>query len=93
MSAAQNTERSGARPADVDAALLLLERMGLTPADLAAAGSPRREVPTFANYVPVVSASVSAVTRAPTGRTGPRCWTDGRRGGWMMSRRRRRSAS
>jgi integrase/recombinase XerC len=58
---------AGGRRADVDAALLLLERMGLTPADLATAGSPRREVPTFADYVPVVSASVSAGTRRAYG--------------------------
>ena len=67
MSAAQDTGGSGGRRADVEAALLLLERMGLTPADLAAAGSPRREVPTFAAYVPAVSASVSAGTRLAHG--------------------------
>jgi integrase/recombinase XerC len=67
MSAAQDTVRSGGRRADVEAALLLLDRMGLTPADLAAAGSPRREVPTFADYVPVVSTSVSAGTRRAYG--------------------------
>ena len=67
MSAAQDTWLSSGRRADVEAALLLLERMGLTPADLAGAGSPRREVPTFADYVPVVSASVSAGTRRAYG--------------------------
>ena len=44
----------------VDAAMLVLERMGLTPADLlAAAPAARQAAPTFAEYVPVVSALVS----------------------------------
>ncbi len=47
----------------VEAALVLLERMGLTPADLAAVPPDRKPVPTFAEYVPVVSAAVSAGTR------------------------------
>jgi len=51
MSAAQGTDRTSGRRADVEAALLL-ERMGLTAADLAAAGSPRREVPTTCRSAP-----------------------------------------
>jgi len=51
----------------VEAALVLLERMGLTPADLAAIPQDRPEVPTFAEYVPVVSAAVSAGTRRAYG--------------------------
>jgi hypothetical protein len=47
----------------VEAALVLLERMGLTPADPAAIPQHRKPVPTFAEYVPVVSAAVSAGTR------------------------------
>src|SRR5271167_4223293 len=43
----------------VDAAMLLLERMGLTPADLLAAPAARPAAPTFAEYIPVVSALVS----------------------------------
>src|SRR5258707_3521563 len=43
----------------VDAALLLLERMGLTPAGLLAAPKARPAAPTFAEYIPVVSALVS----------------------------------
>src|SRR6266567_4742554 len=43
----------------VDAALLVLERMGLTPADLLAAPAARPPAPTFAGYIPVVSALVS----------------------------------
>ena len=41
------------------AALLVLERMGLTPADLLAAPAARPPAPTFAEYIPVVSALVS----------------------------------
>jgi integrase/recombinase XerC len=55
------------RQAVVEAALVLLERMGLSPADLAAVPQHRPEVPTFAEYVPVVSAAVSAGTRRAYG--------------------------
>jgi integrase/recombinase XerC len=53
--------------AAVDAALLLLERMGLSPADLLAAARDRPDMPTFAEYVPVVSAAVTAGTRRAYG--------------------------
>ena len=55
------------RQADVDAALLLLERMGLSPADLVAVPHDRPALPTFAEYVPVVSAAVTAGTRRAYG--------------------------
>jgi hypothetical protein len=42
-----------------DAAMLVLERMGLTPADLLAAPAARPAAPAFAEYIPVVSALVS----------------------------------
>src|SRR6266581_8190907 len=61
------TSPAASRQAVVDAALVLLERMGLTPADLAAVPQHRPEVPTFAEYVPVVSAAVSAGTRRAYG--------------------------
>ena len=51
----------------VQAALLMLDRMGLSPADLAAAPQERPAVPTFAEYVPVVSAAVTAGTRRAYG--------------------------
>jgi site-specific recombinase XerD len=51
----------------VEAALLVLERMGLSPADLAAVPRARPAVPTFAQYVPVVSAAVTAGTRRAYG--------------------------
>ena len=41
--------------------------MGLSPADLVAAPRDRATVPTFAEYVPVVSATVSAGTRRAYG--------------------------
>lgn len=47
------------RQAEVDAALLLVERLGLSPADLIAVPRARPAVPTFAEYIPVVSALVS----------------------------------
>ena len=62
---AVNPEAS--QQAVVEAALVLLERMGLSPADLAAVPQPRKPVPTFAEYVPVVSAAVSAGTRRAYG--------------------------
>ena len=55
------------RQAVVEAALVLLERMGLSPADLTAVPQVRTLVPTFAEYVPLVSAAVSAGTRRAYG--------------------------
>ena len=62
---AVNPEAS--RQAVVEAALVLLERMGLTPDDLTAVPQPRKSVPTFAEYVPVVAAAVSNGTRRAYG--------------------------
>jgi hypothetical protein len=45
--------------AAVEAALVVLERMGLSVADLTAVPQLRQEIPTFAEYVPVVAASVT----------------------------------
>ena len=63
---------SGAQPgasqqAVVEAALVLLERMGLSPADLTGVSRERSALPTFAEYVPVVSAAVTAGTRRAYG--------------------------
>jgi len=60
-------DRGTSQQAVVQAALLLLERMGLSPADLIAPPQDRRPVPTFAEYVPVVSAAVTAGTRRAYG--------------------------
>jgi integrase/recombinase XerC len=58
---------AASQQAAVEAALVLLERMGLSPADLVAAPRNQPTVPTFAEYVPVVSAAVSAGTRRAYG--------------------------
>jgi integrase/recombinase XerC len=77
------------RQAVVEAALVLLERMGLTPADLATVPQDRPEVPTFAEYVPVVSAAVSAGTRRAYGSYWNRVVEHWATGAWMSPRRRR----
>jgi len=51
----------------INAALVLLQGMGLTPEDLAAISPDRPAVPTFAEYVPVVSAAVGDGTRRAYG--------------------------
>ena len=68
MSTAIPPAQAGAcQRAVIDAALVLLERMGLSPADLAAVPRGRPSVPTFAEYVPAVAATVSAGTRRAYG--------------------------
>lgn len=52
-----------AGPAEFEAARVLLARLGITPGDLLHAAPSPRFVPTFADYVPVVSAAVSVGTR------------------------------
>ena len=49
----------------VDAAMLVLERMGLTPADLLATPAARQAAPTFAEYIP--GRVGSGQRRLPTG--------------------------
>ncbi|MER5702786.1 integrase [Micromonospora sp. NPDC002296] len=53
--------------AELDAARLLLARMGISPADLVEAALARPPAPTFAEYVPVVPAAVSEGTRRAYG--------------------------
>ncbi|WP_444948127.1 integrase [Micromonospora ureilytica] len=53
--------------AELDAARLLLARMGISPADLVEAVSDRPPAPTFTEYVPVVAAAVSDGTRRAYG--------------------------
>jgi integrase len=53
--------------AEVQAALLVLAKLGITPADLLQDPAPARVVPTFAEYIPVVSAAVSASSRRACG--------------------------
>jgi len=61
------TSLAVSQQAAVDAALLVLKSMGLSPEDLIAAPGQRPSVPTFADYVPVVSATVSDGTRRAYG--------------------------
>ncbi len=56
------TSAAISQQAAVDAALLVLKSMGLSPADLTAAPASRPPVPTFAEYVPVVAATVTPGT-------------------------------
>jgi integrase/recombinase XerC len=58
---------AGSQQAAVDAALLVLKSMGLSLADLTAAPGQRAPVPTFAGYVPVVSATVTSGSRKAYG--------------------------
>jgi integrase/recombinase XerC len=51
------------RPAEIEAARVLLEKLGVSPADLLHAPVESAGVPTFAEYIPRVSAAVSAGTR------------------------------
>jgi integrase/recombinase XerC len=55
--------RSTPSAADIDAARLLLARLGVSPAHLLTVAADRAPAPTFAEYVPVVCAAVSAGTR------------------------------
>ena len=52
-------EPGACQQAAAEAALLVLERMGLSPADLQAIPQARPQLPTFAEYIPVVSVAVS----------------------------------
>jgi hypothetical protein len=58
---------AASQQAIVDAALLMLQQMGLSPGDLMTAPRNRPPVPTFAEYVPVVSAAVTDGTRRAYG--------------------------
>lgn len=49
--------------AELEAARLLLERMGVTPEQLLQAATPRPPAPTFDDYLPVVEAAVGTGTR------------------------------
>jgi integrase/recombinase XerC len=60
-------DAAGGQQAAIDAALLILERMGLSADDLTAAARPQRDMPTFAEYVPVVSGQVTDGTRKTYG--------------------------
>ncbi len=63
----ETIQAGGGQQAAIEAALLVLERMGLSPADLLSAPAQRPVPPTFAEYVPVVASAVSAGTRRAYG--------------------------
>jgi hypothetical protein len=50
-------------PAELDAARLILSRMGITPEDLLRDDADRPSLPTIAEYTPIVSAAVTVGTR------------------------------
>src|SRR5260370_42300849 len=52
---------------ELEAARLLLERMGISPVDLLDVRAARPAAPTFAEYAPVVAAAVSPGTRRAYG--------------------------
>lgn len=56
-------QTSAASATELDAARLLLARMGVSPEDLLTAPASRAPVPTFAEYIPTVSAAVTDGTR------------------------------
>jgi integrase/recombinase XerC len=58
---------AGSQQAAVDAALVVLKSMGLSLDDLTVSRCDRAAVPTFADYVPVVSATVTDGTRRAYG--------------------------
>src|SRR6185437_11560729 len=58
-----NAENPAASPRDIAAALLLLKKMGIDPADLLQAPAAAPDIPTFADYIPRVSQAVSDGTR------------------------------
>lgn len=55
--------RAAASSAEMEAARMLLERMGISPEQLLGAPRERPSVPTFAEYIPIVAATVSPGTR------------------------------
>ena len=59
------SQPTAARPsqADLDVAMLLLSRLGISPGDLQQAAPGRPPAPMFAEYIPVVSEAVSTGTR------------------------------
>jgi hypothetical protein len=66
---------------ELEAARLLLDRMGITPADLLGVQPSRPTAPTFAEYVPVVAAAVSEGSEHPPRHRRHPAGGDQRRGG------------
>jgi hypothetical protein len=79
--------------ASIDAALLVLKSMGLSLDDLTSAPRNRPPVPTFAEYVPVVSATLTPATLRAYGSYGSESSSSGETGTWTSRRLRRSSSS
>ena len=62
--------------AELDAARLVLDRMGVTAEDLL--NSVKPPAPTFGEYIPVVAPLSATALAVPTARIGTVCWTSGR---------------
>jgi integrase/recombinase XerC len=60
---AEHHRRPAASAADIEAARLLLDRLGVSAVDLLETPGPRVLVPTFAEYIPIVAAAVGEGTR------------------------------
>ena len=78
--------------AAVNAALLVLKSMGLSVEDLTGAASDRAPVPTFAEYVPVIAATLTGSTLRAYSSYWKRTVEQWAAGAWT-SRRRRRSGN
>ncbi|GAB3686496.1 tyrosine-type recombinase/integrase [Saccharopolyspora tripterygii] len=57
------THTSNSGSSDLDAARLLLERLGVAPEDLVGTSAPKPQAPTFADYIPEVAKAVSPGTK------------------------------
>ena len=79
-----NGRNPASRLEEIEAARILLEKMGINPADLMRASTDSPGVPTFADYIPRVSDAVSSGTRRVYGSywnrviqaSGPRLITE-----------------
>jgi integrase len=74
------SQAAASRP-ELEAARLLLDRMGISPAELLEVRPNRAPAPTFAEYVPVVAAAVSPGTRRAYGsywKRAVQAWGDRR---------------
>jgi hypothetical protein len=74
------TSEHGTGCSDLDAARLLLGKLGVRPADLMAAPA-RAEFPLIADYIPLVEQAVTEGTRRVYGRTGRKWPGNGDTGG------------
>ena len=67
MSRPANQRRRAVTSSELDAARMVLARMGIEPGDLLDYSTNDVAVPTFAEYAPVVAAAVTTGTRRTYG--------------------------